>query len=238
MELSFKYNSRKIPYTVVYRKRKTMAIRVEPPGQITVVAPAGTKRNFIEEKVQAKAAWIIEKLDHFQSVQANHPQKHYINGESFYFLGESYCLQMNLNPSLKKASVAIYPGVLQISSPSGDEQIIKNALEQWYRQKAREEINARVQYFQAYIHQKPNRIVIKEQKRRWGSCSSQGNLNFNWRIIMAPRPVVDYLVVHEMSHLIHLNHSKQFWDLVKSILPDYKASKEWLRNNGLLLRNL
>ncbi|HBQ86147.1 MAG TPA: M48 family peptidase, partial [Syntrophomonas sp.] len=78
----------------------------------------------------------------------------------------------------------------------------------------------------------PNRVVIKEQKTRWGSCSSKHNLNYNFKTVMAPLPVLDYIVVHEMCHLVHLNHSREFWNLVESIIPEYRQHKEWLKMNG------
>ena len=103
-----------------------------------------------------------------------------------------------------------------------------------YKQKAKRQILQRIEYYSAYIPEavKINRITIKEQKSRWGSCSSKGNLNFNWRLILAPEAVLDYVVVHEMCHLKYMNHSKAFWSEVERILPDYKDRRKWLKENG------
>lgn len=106
-----------------------------------------------------------------------------------------------------------------------------------YKKKAKEQIQKRVEYYSAFIPEstKINRIMVKEQKKRWGSCSSKGNLNFNWRLILAPPEVLDYVVVHEMCHLKYMNHSKEFWCEVERILPDYKERRKWLKEKGTSL---
>ena len=103
-----------------------------------------------------------------------------------------------------------------------------------YKKQLKEIIQKRVEFYSVYIPEaeKINRIVIKEQKKRWGSCSSKGNLNFNWKLIFAPPEIIDYVVVHEMCHLKHMNHSKDFWWEVEQILPDYKERRKWLMEHG------
>lgn len=100
------------------------------------------------------------------------------------------------------------------------------------RELARQRITLRVEYFAPLVGVTYNRIFIKEQKTRWGSCSSQGNLNFNWRLILAPEEVLNYVVVHELAHRKEMNHSKAFYAIVESVLPDYRQSRKWLRENG------
>lgn len=90
-----------------------------------------------------------------------------------------------------------------------------------------------MKYFKPYIKKEPKSIRVKEQKKRWGSCNDQGDLMFNWRISMGPSDVLAYIVVHEMCHLIHFNHSRDFWNLLESIMPDYRDKKEWLKINGI-----
>jgi predicted metal-dependent hydrolase len=116
-----------------------------------------------------------------------------------------------------------------------DHEKMRRAMEKWYRKKADRIINDRVGVYIDKIGKEPKIVKVKEQKRRWGSCTSKGNLYFNWRCIMAPPPIIDYIVIHEMSHLVHPNHSKRFWQKVESILPDYKKRRKWLRDNGLRL---
>ncbi|MCR4588314.1 MAG: M48 family metallopeptidase [Lachnospiraceae bacterium] len=110
------------------------------------------------------------------------------------------------------------------------------ALEKYYRKMAREVITKRVEYYSRYISRPYTSISIRDQKTRWGSCSSKGGLNFSWRLVLAPPQVLDYVVVHELCHLLHMNHSSAFWAEVGRIYPDYKACRKWLRENGASLR--
>ena len=114
-------------------------------------------------------------------------------------------------------------------------QAIRDEVTIWYRQRADKKIKERVAKYQDKIGVKPNKVRVKKQKRRWGSCSSKGNLNINWRIIMAPMSIVDYIVVHELTHLKHSNHSQEFWQTVEAVIEDYQRRQEWLRVNGRLL---
>ncbi len=109
-------------------------------------------------------------------------------------------------------------------------------LELWLREKAKEAIAERTMEYSKVIGVSYNNIRIKDTKSRWGSCSSKGNLNFSWRIIMAPAAVMDYIIIHELCHLIHMNHSKEYWETVEQYMPDYKRHKEWLKVNGAKLR--
>jgi len=113
---------------------------------------------------------------------------------------------------------------------------IRKKIGQFYRRMARETILERLEYFKTRLGVKYAQVRIKEQKTRWGSCSGKGNLNFNWKLVMAPSDIIDYVVVHELCHLIHMNHSRNFWNLVERELPDYRARKRWLRDHGAALR--
>jgi predicted metal-dependent hydrolase len=145
-------------------------------------------------------------------------------------------LHLEINPAITKPDINIRQGKLWIDTPAEDNDLLRCALETWYRNQARGKINERIAYYQDKIGRAPGRVFIKDQKRRWGSCSARGNLNFNWRMVMAPEKVLDYVVVHELCHLIELNHSKAFWDALASILPDYKEQEEWLKNYGYRMK--
>ena len=109
-------------------------------------------------------------------------------------------------------------------------------LECWMKSMARLLINQRIRVLNSVLKLRYNRVAIRGQKTRWGSCSSLGNLNFNWRLVMAPLPVMDYIVAHELLHLVEPNHSKKFWTLVESVCPDYKNCRDWLKKNGHRLK--
>lgn len=228
--MEFYYNSRKIEYTIKYSKRKTIAIHIEPSNNIIVKAPIGMDRNRLKELVESKGKWISNKLEESNDYKIQ--KRTYKNGELFLFLGKEYPLDLKIDETASVLSVEIINNSLRIITNTEDKDSIKNLLEEFYRNQTRIIIQDRIKYYQKYFIVRPNNIRIKKQKTRWGSCSSLKNLNFNLKLSMAKLSVIDYIVVHEMSHLIHLNHSKDFWNLVKSVLPNYKDEKDWLKHNG------
>lgn len=233
MKMEFKYGTTNIAFSVVFKNRKTMEIAVEPPNIVTVTAPIGTDEHRILEKVQSKGSWIIQKLYSFKHMNYKPINREFVNGESFMYLGRNYCLQIEVDPSVKKPEVKLYRGKFSVKARSNDEEIIKSSMEEWYRERAKELVEQRIKYYQRFFNIVPSSVRIKEQKKRWGSCTSKNELLFNWRCIMAKSNALDYIVVHEMCHMYHKDHSKGFWDLVASVLPDYEIRKEWLKNYGV-----
>lgn len=232
MKLSIDIGMDTIEFDVIYRKRKTLEIRIEPPGVVTVIAPKGTKESTIIEMVANKSNWISEKINMFKKDEYKNTEKKYIDGEKFLYLGEEYSLVLSEDKLIKKAEIRTDNDKLYIRTPDTEESFLRAALEVWYRKLAEEKIKEKIDFYQKFLLRKPTKIVIKEQKKRWGSCTSRGVLLFNWRDVMAKEDVLDYIVVHEMCHLIHMNHSKNFYNLVASIIPDYKIKQEWLKDNG------
>ncbi|MGI6452102.1 MAG: M48 family metallopeptidase [Syntrophomonadaceae bacterium] len=235
MRLSFQYGDTAINFEVSYSRRKTITISVETPGLVSVKAPVGLSDDEIIRRVQSKARWIVEKLYEVKNIKTIPVKKEYVNGESFMYLGRDYPLQISIDKELKQPIVTLLQGEFTVFTASRNEEPVKKAMESWYRSKATEQINERIKYYEPRVGVKPTRITVKEQKKRWGSCSSKGNLNFNWKAIMAPPSVLDYIIVHELCHLIHYNHSREFWNLVGSILPNYKTQQAWLKENGARL---
>jgi predicted metal-dependent hydrolase len=148
-------------------------------------------------------------------------------------LGRNHSLQIEVDGSLKKATTKMERGKLVVYSPSKDEAVIQKAIEKWYRERAKERINERIKYFSPMFDVQPTRVQIKDQQKRWGSCTPKGELLFNWKCVMAPANVLDYIVVHEMCHLVHRNHSKSYWQLLKRVMPDYEVRKQWLKQHGV-----
>lgn len=233
MILSYEFGTQRIDFSVVFRKRKTLSIEVEAPNIITVKAPEGTTEDKILETVKTKSKWIVQKLFEIKEMEYRKRIKQYVNGESFIYMGRKYSLQIVLDDKVKLPEAKLIRGKLYVYTYSKDEEIVKQALENWYKDKAKEKVQERVDYYQQYFDVKPTKVTVKEQQKRWGSCTSKQELLFNWKCIMAPSPVLDYIVVHEMCHLIHMNHSKEFWEQLKRVLPDYEDRKAWLRNNGI-----
>jgi len=232
MQLAIQNNRTLIELEVTRSQRKTMALTISPTGQVRVAAPTRISNREIIDWVSSKANWIANKLEEIDKLRAAQTSREYMPGELFPYLGLDYPLHIETHNQRTRPTADLCCGRLIVATPDNDADIIRGAIEAWYRGRAGEHIQARIDFFRPRLDVSPQRVTIKDQKTRWGSCSSKGNLNFNWRAIMAPLKVVDYIVVHELCHLVHLNHSQDFWKLVSSTLPDYKAGKDWLRKNG------
>lgn len=120
-----------------------------------------------------------------------------------------------------------------ITTPTREQLKLKESMELWFRHKTLEKVEEGITYYQKYFNVKPTAIKAKEQKKRWASCTAKKELLFNWRCVMAPSWVIDYIVVHEMCHMLHMDHSKDFWLLVEKIMPEYEKRREWLKNYGV-----
>jgi hypothetical protein len=153
-----------------------------------------------------------------------------VNGEGFLYLGKYYKLIIiDKQETALQFENGFYFSKEHLSNA-------KQVFMRWYKEKAYEKISERVEWYAQKRGFKYNRIIITNAQKRWGSCSYKRNLNFTWRLIMAPLPVIDYVVVHELVHLEERNHTKSFWNKVKMLMPAYKKHKDWLKENGYLLR--
>lgn len=235
MKRSLQHGTKTIEYTVTFRERKTLEISVEPPNVIMIVAPTGTTEETVDTYVKKKANWIVQKLFLFKDMEFHKIKRQMVNGESLLYLGRNYTLQLIDNSTISKPNVRLYQGKFYIETATRDEQTLQKAMIDWYKQKALQRITERTNYFQHYFKRKPTAVKVKEQQKRWGSCTSSNELLFNWRCIMAPSHILDYIIVHEMCHLYHMNHSQEFWDLLSTVMSDYEQRKDWLKNNGVRL---
>ena len=157
------------------------------------------------------------------------------NGDILYYLGEARTLRI-MREERSRARVKLVMDLLLMWAPyEADYECGREQLEKGYRREAAAVFEEKAEEFAKRLHVSFQDIRIKDQKSRWGSCSSKRNMNFNWRLLMAPEPVCDYVIIHELCHLIHMNHSADFWNLVESICPDYRQYKKWLREKGKLL---
>ena len=235
MKLKFEHEMQQIEFEVVRRKRKTLCITIRNLGVI-VFAPMRMSSVEILKIVKTKAGWIIKKLVESRAKEAQKYERHFGDGDKLLYFGKDCQLNIVAECAVKKPIVTIYDDEIFVQIKEWDREAVKIAIEKWYRQKAQEKICERIKHFQQYLSVYPVNIKIKAQEKRWGSCTAKGNLNFNWRIIMAPPDVIDYIVVHEMCHLVHLDHSSNFWGLVRKIMPEYKSSKMALKNMGFKYR--
>ena len=233
MELKFDYGSRIITFNLIYRKRKTMSIEVETTREVTVIAPVGTSTDDIVEKVKSRAGWIVSKQYESKFIDDKKIKREAVSGESYMYLGRNYSLDIRVDENIDNISVKLFQGKFVVNTYIKDEDLIKKAMENWYREKTLAKVKERVSYYSSYFNNEVTTVKVKEQKKRWASCTSKNELLFNWRCVMAPVFVLDYIVVHEMCHMEYKNHSKDFWNRVYAVMPDYEVRKSWLKNNGI-----
>ena len=233
MELKFDYGSRIITFNLIYRKRKTMSIEVETTGEVTVIAPVGTSSDDVIEKVKSRAGWIVSKQYESKFISDTNIKREAVSGESYMYLGRNYSLDIRVDENIDNISVKLFQGKFVVNTYIKDEDFIKKAMENWYREKTLAKVKERVSYYSSYFNNEVTTVKVKEQKKRWASCTSKNELLFNWRCVMAPVFVLDYIVVHEMCHMEYKNHSKDFWNRVYAVMPDYEVRKSWLKNNGI-----
>lgn len=199
-----------IPYTLVKSsRRRSISIQIGAGGKMTVRTPYFLSKEMIERFLWEKQDWIY---------------KHYIEAVRKAAESGGYGFGSGVDGS--------GDGDLRAPIRANEDPALVNK----HKKYARKIFEARVAYFQQFTGGEYTSITIRDQKTRWGSCSGRGTLSFNWRLILAPPEILDYVVVHELCHLTHMNHSKEFWGLVSKVLPDYKVRRKWLKENGHTLR--
>jgi predicted metal-dependent hydrolase len=213
---------------IVRTKRKTISIVVNNKGELIVRAPLKTPAAFIEDLVQKKSSWIHEKQAEMAERNKRYRVWEFREGQVVMYLGSPLCLLFDRNIQ----EVTNIDGRLIIPWEIADK---KQAVVTWYKAQARDVIGERLQHYASLTGLQYKAFKITGATRRWGSCSSKGSLNFSWRLIMCPLSAIDYVVVHELSHLEHLNHSKEFWQKVKLVLPHYQTQRKWLADNQKLM---
>jgi predicted metal-dependent hydrolase len=219
----------RLAYELIFSHRRTFGIIIERDQRVVVRAPEGMTRQRIEALLEKKKMWLYEKIRHPKKYPLQPTRKEVVSGESLLFLGQHYLLELieTKNQKLELDSGFKLPRHLSHSAA----QIFKN----WYIRQARDFITPRVQKIAQALGVNYNKILISDLKYRWGSCTPNDNLNFNWRIIKAPAFVIDYIIVHELTHLLEANHTKRFWNIVAIQVPKYKEAKAWLADNGHVL---
>jgi predicted metal-dependent hydrolase len=211
---------------IIFTRRKTIALIVQPSGRLIVRAPLRTSQKEIRLLVDKNAEWIRNKQELVKSTYTPVVPKRFLTGENFYFLGNPYPLEIvNAGPPALTFDSKFY--LSKTALPNA-----RIVFERWYRKQALDTLTHRVQHFASLHGFRYTQVKISAARTRWGSCSARGNLSFTWRLVMAPLPVIDYVVVHELVHLKVRNHSRLFWDQVEKLLPDYKDRRSWLKEHG------
>ena len=230
-------NGQPIAYAVRVSKRaKRISVRYSLQKGLEVVYPPGLHQPTPETLLLERSDWILSALDKFSVAQANLPRRQYRAGEVFFFRGASYKLLLERSTTGSKISVRLTEDCLAVSSPDpplgAKGGATRSAIERFYRQKARCYLPKRVRELAEKHGFEYERVRIKNQKTRWGSCSAKRNINLNLRLMMAPDPAIDYVIIHELCHLREMNHRPAFWALVETYCPDYRHWKDWFRQHG------
>lgn len=228
MEHYLQYGTKEIAFTLAYQRRKSLGIKVHPDTKVHVLAPVDTNETDVLKKVKEKAPWILKQIDHFNSFRPATPQRRFINGETHLYLGRQYRLKIITDTvNVIKA----YRGQICIHTTDTNKEALEKQLQQWYRRRAsiifEEMLDEVLPKFKKYKIQKPA-LAIRKMSKRWGSCTSGGRIILNTELIKAPKGSIEYVVIHELAHLVHRNHTKPFFDLLSRILPDWKKWKERL----------
>gem|GEM_PF-35219 len=219
-------------YIIRLSSRKSASIEVRADG-VRVCAPHRTTQKELKHWVCAKAAWIREKLEQQQERQNQIPQRSFAEDAQWPFMGD----QLSLSIQTGKKNGAQRVGnrlliTLSNRSPKAPPEQIENILRNWYQQQALTVLTEKSVQACQRLETRYRSIRLRRTKSKWGHCTIHGDLQFNWLILQAPESVIDYLVIHECCHLIHHNHSRQYWQLVATLSPNYQQAKQWLNDNG------
>jgi len=224
------YGSKSIEYKLSFAARKSLGIKVMPDGLVAVIAPLDTSIIAINKKVKSKANWILKQQAFFHSYKPHTPERKYVNGETHLYLGRQYKLQIvqdNFN------EVKVHRGIMKIIAKKIDSAYLEKIIKEWYKQKAiilfEEVVLSSLEKFTKYKIEKPV-LEIRAMQKRWGSCTKSGKIILNTELIKAPKGSIEYVVIHELCHLIHHNHNQKFYDLQNTLSPHWEKWKEKLEH--------
>jgi Predicted metal-dependent hydrolase len=226
---------REIRYNLIRCARKSIGIKITPEKGVEVRVPHNITVKAVQQIIEEKAEWIQKKTELVNEKASLRPKHDFKTGEEILLLGEKYSLVIEPALQKKEEHIAIKENkiYLQVYNPS--KEYIKTYLINWYKSLAKEYLTKKTFHYSEKVQVTFETVKITNPSKRWGSCTSKGNINYNWRIIMAPEEMIDYLVVHELAHRKEMNHSKRFYEILKSIMPDYKNREKWLKTNGVAL---
>lgn len=231
------HRSGAIDYIIERSKRATgVKITVDAARGAVVTAPPNFTNGLIETLVREKSGWIRDRLEYLALLAGCPVPRRFEDGYLFLFLGKKYALRVEMNTG--PALVWLAGGEIHVALPHREGKTagaVREALGRWYKEQARRIIKDRVEYLAELASLQPAGVRVKTQKCRWGSCSARGNLNLSWKLVMAPLEIIDYVVVHELCHLVRMDHSADFWRRVALVCPDYKKRRRWLREYGPVL---
>ncbi len=225
-----------IEYTVIRKpNRKTASVQVSPDNQVSIIVPQVLPEERIATIIKRKTRWIMNKIAINNQVKYPVRPKEFVSGEAFAYLGRNYRLKVSDGSSRVELKNGYFMVTIPNKGKADDAKLIRTLLIEWYMHHARQKLAERVKRYAGIMDIKSYGLTVKSLNSQWGSCSKDGTLSFNWRIVMAPLRLLDYVVVHELCHLTYHDHSKEFWQQLERYLPDWRELKEELRQTGALL---
>ncbi len=225
-----------VPYRIRRSDRARRArIHVSAEG-VEVVVPRHLSMSEVEPFVEEKSPWIERTLRRLREAEAEHAPPLLEDGGEVPLLGERLTLAVCVQPARTRPHVARRGDTLQVKVAEPGRGALREALERWYRRQAHEEVALRLDAAAARAGTPYTTLQIRGQRTRWASCSATGTMSFNWRLLLAPPEILDYVVEHEVVHLTVHDHSERFWSELKKRAPDYGARERWLKRHGQSLR--
>lgn len=218
-------------YKIIYSKnrRRTVCFKIKD-DTLTVISPKRVSKEFLMELIDKRKYWAIERI------QKRKQKRNFISDNKILFLGKEIELIIKENNLLKNGGYCelLNDKLIVNISKNWNGEILENTIKNWYIDECQKVIVERVSYYSQEYNLSYGKITIKEQKTVWGTCNFKNNLTFNWKVMMFELNIVDYLVVHELVHTVHKNHSAEYWKKVESILPNYKELNKTLKNPKVL----
>lgn len=221
-----------IDFNILYKLRKSIGIYIDFYGGIEAHVPKGTPIETILLSLESNWQQIIQKSKEIKERTTAPVEKIYDHGEVFLYLGVSYPILIFENCDQNKDYVVFEQNKIHVYVKVHNDNTVKQALKRFYYQRCKALVESRIRIYQSEFKMKPRSIRITDDSSNWGTCNSNLEITFNWKLAMAPIEVIDYVVVHEMCHMVHLNHDRSFWRLVGKFLPDYEQRSNWLILSG------
>lgn len=224
MNRSILINGNVINYDLIFKNKKNLSMKLNSKGELVVYAPTDISIEYIEKILNSKEKWITTNINKIEKSKINN------NYSKIHFLGNEFTSKIELS---NDDNIYFEKDILIIKSRNLDDTYIENLLSNWYKMQANIIVKDRVDKLAAKCSLFPTKSIIRNQKTRWGSCNSKKEIRLNWRLILMPYYVMDYIIIHELCHLKYMNHSKDFWSLVEKYDTNYKLAEIWLKENGI-----
>lgn len=228
-----------IEYLIKSTERSSLGITVERDGTVAINAPLRAELKAIERFVSSKTVWIRQKLAYKSQTNKEKVRRDFVSGQGFLYLGKSYRLRLINNGTGvvdkegDSTPLRLHNGyfeLLEREKERGKEHFIK-----WYKKQTEQQLQLRIPRYANRIDVEVKDFRVLDLGNRWASCGKKGTLNFSWRTVMAPIQVFDYILVHEMAHMIERGHTKEFWRIISRVMADYEERKAWLQEHGVEL---